>query len=104
MVSTNEFYVNSRVLKNETNSRRSYHGNDFRLIGSRGIGAQAAMHQYDSDTGIMFFAEIGRDAISCVNTAMPLDNGLRNHAILAQDHSRMIYPSDLKVIKSILNP
>lgn len=95
MISINEFVVSSQVLQNEENASRVWHGDDFRLLGNRGPGTQSAMHQLDLGTGVIFFAEIGRNAIGCINSAKPINS--QNHAVLAQDNDRMIYPSDLKV-------
>uniref|UniRef100_A0A336MSU8 CSON006707 protein n=1 Tax=Culicoides sonorensis TaxID=179676 RepID=A0A336MSU8_CULSO len=95
MISTNEFVVSSEVLQNEENSNRQWHGSDFHLLGNRGPGTQSAMHQFDLTTGVLFFSEIGRNAIGCMNSDRPINK--ENHAIVAQDNDRMIYPSDLKV-------
>lgn len=95
MISLNEFVVSSEVLRNEENSNRVWHGNDFRLLGNRGPNTQSAMHHLDLNTGVIFFAEIARNAIGCINSAKPIN--AQNHAVLKQDNDRMIYPSDLKV-------
>ncbi|XP_063700972.1 L-dopachrome tautomerase yellow-f-like [Culicoides brevitarsis] len=95
MISINEFVVSSRVLQNEENADRVWHGDDFRLLGNRGPGTQSAMHQLDLSTGVMFFSEIGRNAIGCISSAKPLNS--QSHAILVQDNERMVYPADLKV-------
>lgn len=95
MISTNEFIVSSQVLQNEQNADRIWHGNDFRLLGNRGPRTQSAMHHLDLSTGVIFFAEIGQNAIGCINSARPINT--QNHKVLAQDNNRMIYPSDLKV-------
>lgn len=95
MVSLNEFVVSSEVLQNEQNAGRSSHGNDFRLLGNRGPGTQSAMYQLDLGTGAIFFSEIGRNAIGCINSLRPINS--QRHVVLVQDDERMIYPSDLKV-------
>lgn len=95
MLSFNEFIVNNKVLQDEQKSFRTNHGNDFQLIGSRGLDSQSAMHHYDLGSGVMFFTEVARNAIGCMNTYYPFTQ--QNHAILAQDGEKMIYPSDLKV-------
>ncbi|CAM6032165.1 unnamed protein product, partial [Sphagnum compactum] len=94
MVSINEFAVSSRVLQNEQDASRAYHGNDFRLLGTHGPGTQSAMHQYDLNSGVIFYSEIGMNAIGCVNSGLLITPA--NHAILAQHSENMIYPSDLK--------
>lgn len=95
MLSFNEYQVSNRVLQDESKSRRTNHGNDFKLLGSRGPNSQSAMHQFDTGSGILFFTEVARNAIGCMNTFFPFVP--TNHAIIAQDNDKMIYPSDLKV-------
>lgn len=96
MVGINEFAVSTQVLRNETNAQRSYHGTaDFRLVGRRREGGQAAMHDFDETTGIMFYAEVGRNAIGCWNTQRPFS--AKHHDIVHRDDRRMIYPGDMSV-------
>lgn len=95
MLSFNEFQVSSRVLQDESKSLRTNHGNDFQLLGSRGANSQSAMHQYDLASGAIFFTEVAKNAVGCMNSYFPFIQ--QNHAIIAQDNEKMIYPSDLKV-------
>uniref|UniRef100_A0A336M1H6 CSON010294 protein n=1 Tax=Culicoides sonorensis TaxID=179676 RepID=A0A336M1H6_CULSO len=97
MLSFNEFQVSNKVLQDESKSLRVDHGNDFQFLGYRGLNSQSAMHQYDLKSGIMFFTEVARNAIGCMNSFYPFIE--QNHAIIAQDAEKMIYPSDLKVDK-----
>ncbi|XP_050339573.1 L-dopachrome tautomerase yellow-f2-like [Bactrocera neohumeralis] len=95
MASNNEFVVDSSVLQNEANAARSDHGNDFRLLGSRGDNHRSTMHSCDQKSGIIFYAEIQRNGIGCWNTNKPFS--AQNHGTVAQDAQRMIYPSDLTI-------
>lgn len=95
MASINEFTVSTAVLKNETNAARSNHGRDFKLLGRRQDQSQSAMHDFDEGTGIMFYAEVGRNAIGCWNTKRPFTPA--NHAVVHRDNTRMVYPSDMSV-------
>lgn len=95
MVGINEFSVSTEVLRNETNAQRSFHGQDFKRLGERGPGTQCAMHDYDETTGIMFYAEVGRNAVGCWNTRRPF--AAQNHGVVHRDDQRMIYPGDLSV-------
>lgn len=95
MAGITEFTVSTEVLRNETNAQRSYHGQDFKLLGLRQQGGQAAMHDLDETTGIMFYAEVGRNAIGCWNTRKPFS--AKNHAVVHRDDRRMIYPGDMSV-------
>lgn len=53
------------------------------------------MHGIHQKTGIMFFAEINKNAVSCWNTKSPLQP-LKVDEIV-QDDVNLIYPSDLNV-------
>ncbi|XP_053946313.1 L-dopachrome tautomerase yellow-f2-like [Anastrepha ludens] len=95
MASNMEFVVDTSVLQNEANAARSDHGDDFRPLGSRGVKRQSTMHQYDTRTDTIFFAEIQHNGVGCWNTKKPFSP--QNLGIVAQDAQRMIYPSDLTV-------
>lgn len=95
MASISEFMVSTSVLRNETAAARSYHGRDFTYLGARPERAQTAMHEYDETTGVLFYAEVGRNAIGCWNTKKPFS--ARNHDVIHRDNERMIYPSDMNV-------
>lgn len=53
------------------------------------------MHHYDIRSGIMFYAEVGRNAVGCWNSAT--DFSAATHDTVAQNNQTMIYPSDLSV-------
>ena len=95
MVGLHEFTVSTEVLRNETCAQRAYHGQDFRLLGPRQQGGQAAMHVYDESTGVLFYAEVGRNAVGCWNTRHEFS--AQNHDIVHRDDQRMVYPGDLSV-------
>lgn len=67
-----------------------------KLIGNRGENSQSTMHGVHQKTGVMFFAEINKNAVSCWNT---LRSTLRpsNVVEVARDNEKLIYPSDLDV-------
>ncbi|XP_059219463.1 L-dopachrome tautomerase yellow-f2 isoform X1 [Stomoxys calcitrans] len=95
MASFNAFAVSNAVLQNPANAQRSDHGRDFRLLGSRGQDRQSTMHEYDPRTGVVFYAEIQRNAVGCWNGRKPFTPA--NQGTVAQDAQRMIYPSDLSI-------
>lgn len=95
MAAITEFAVSTEVLQNEQNAARSNHGRDFKLLGHRQPQSQCTMHDYDEDTGVMFYAEVGRNAIGCWNTRKAFST--KNHDIVHRDNEQMIYPSDLSV-------
>ncbi|XP_026748077.1 L-dopachrome tautomerase yellow-f2-like [Trichoplusia ni] len=90
MVSHQEFSVSSCELETRTANQTA-----FQVIGHRGTNSQSTMHGYHAPSRVMFFAEVGRDAVSCWHTDKPLAPG--NMGMLAQDQLRMSYPSDLHV-------
>lgn len=95
MASNEQFAVSNKVLKNKENAARSDHGSDFYYVGSRGPNKQSTIHQYDPQTGVLFFAEIQTNGIGCYNTKYPFSPA--NLGIVASDSEQMIYPSDLEV-------
>lgn len=95
MVSLSEFAVSTEILRNESLARRDYHGEDFRLLGKRGENRQSTMHDFDDSTGVLFFAEINRNAVGCWNTNKVF--APENFGTVKQDKNTFIYPSDLSV-------
>lgn len=53
------------------------------------------MHDFDRNSGIIFYSQVGRNGLSCWNTAKPYLP--ENHVLLAQNNQTMIYPGDLNV-------
>ncbi|CAB3252668.1 unnamed protein product [Arctia plantaginis] len=90
MVSSQEFVVSTCELQ-----RTEANHTAFRFLGDRGANTQSTMHGVHTPTNVMFFAEIGRDAVSCWNVDKPLRSD--NIAVLARDEERMSYPSDLHI-------
>ena len=63
----------------------------LQIVGDRGSHSQSTMHGFDPNTRVIFYADIGRDALSCWNTDLPLQPN--NIGILAQDTKKLSYPS-----------
>ncbi|XP_077282920.1 L-dopachrome tautomerase yellow-f2-like isoform X2 [Arctopsyche grandis] len=95
MASFKERAVNTRVLRNETLATRSYHEKDFVALGERGPNTQTTIHGVHQTSGVMFAAQVGRNALACWNTNKPFKKS--NFDIVAQDNAKFIYPSDLKI-------
>jgi dopachrome tautomerase len=95
LASRAEFTVSTQVLRNEKLSERRTHGKDFKFIGQRGPDSQAGNHVYDVETGVMFFAEMQRNAVTCWNIKHPLKGS--NLHIVSRNNATMIYPVDLTV-------
>lgn len=65
------------------------------LIGNRGKKSQSTMHAVHQKTGMMFFAEINKNAVSCWNSKTVLRPS--NMIQVAHDNEKLIYPADLDV-------
>lgn len=59
---------------------------------------QSAMHDFDSQSGIVFYSQVAVNGVSCWNSAKPYTP--QNHALLERNDVTMIYPCDLNVTKS----
>lgn len=68
------------------------------MLGKRGEDSQSAMHQFDENSGVMFYSQVAINGIACWNSAKPFS--VENHAVIAMDNTRMIYPADLSVSNS----
>lgn len=95
MISNSEFAVSTEILQNEEDSARSWHGNDFMHLGTRGNLKQSTIHAFDPSTDIIFYAEISRNGVGCWNTKKVFS--ANNHGNVQNDSLRMIYPSDLTI-------
>ncbi|KAL4703502.1 hypothetical protein ACJJTC_011304 [Scirpophaga incertulas] len=90
LVSTQEFAVNTTVLK----TRASLEKADF-LIGNRGSNSQSGSSDFHSHTGVLFYGNVARGAILVLEHKLPTD--AFNVDIVAQDSNKLGYISDLKV-------
>ncbi|XP_013178913.1 PREDICTED: protein yellow-like [Papilio xuthus] len=95
LVSFQEFSVSTCLLKNKTANTDSNFWSRFSEVGFRGQDSQCTMHDYHANSRVVFFAEVGRDAVSCWHSGKMLSPN--NVVILAQDRQKMSYPSDLHV-------
>ncbi|GBP13544.1 L-dopachrome tautomerase yellow-f2 [Eumeta japonica] len=62
-----------------------------KVVGERGIDTQSTTHGFHPRSKVMFYAEVGRSAVSCWHTGQPLVPA--NVVVLAQDNRVMEYPS-----------
>lgn len=93
--SNSEFIVSTRVLRNETAASRGYHGNDFKLLGYRGAKSQSSIHALDRETGVIFFALIQQNAVSCWDSKKAF--APQNMAIVYKNDAEIVYPNDLSI-------
>lgn len=67
----------------------------FQFVGKRGPNSQSAMHDFDKTTGVMVYSQVGINGVACWNSAKRYTP--ENHAIIARNDQKMIYPGDLNV-------
>uniref|UniRef100_U5EUI9 Putative yellow-related salivary protein n=1 Tax=Corethrella appendiculata TaxID=1370023 RepID=U5EUI9_9DIPT len=95
LASNSEFAVSTKVLKSEENSKRHWHGDDFKLFGYRGNQSQSSIHAFDPETGVIIFALIQQNAISCWDSAKGFVP--ENFHILYRNDAEIVYPNDLSI-------
>lgn len=95
-VSTDEFQVSTKFLKNETlaTSNEIYH--EFRRIGSRGLNGQSSVEFLDKKTGVLFYTLPNLNAIACWKTSNK-DYTLKSQGRIFMDPVLMEFPNDVKV-------
>ncbi|XP_056633257.1 L-dopachrome tautomerase yellow-f2-like [Diorhabda sublineata] len=93
MAGTHMYRVSTRILRNQTLSTRSYHGEDFKVIGDRGPNSQTSAADIHKPSGVMFLGLVNQNALGCWNIKKPLDT----ISIVQKDDRKMIYPCDVKV-------
>lgn len=70
-------------------------------VGERGNLSQSALHDFHQRTGIIFFSQVARNAVSCWNTYKPCTP--ENNGIVDQNDTTLNYPVDLNVSKFLLH-
>ncbi|XP_066153350.1 L-dopachrome tautomerase yellow-f2-like [Euwallacea fornicatus] len=93
MAGTHMYKVSTRILRNQTLATRSFHENDFVVIGDRGPNSQTATADIHKPTGTMFLGLVNQNAVGCWN----VNNDLSTLSIVQKNDENMIYPSDVKV-------
>lgn len=91
LVSPLEFSINTKYLKSGKPIDRF-----VKLVGTKGPNTQSGSHAYHEHLRTMFYANVARDAILC----WQVENKMapEHIDIAVQDHKRLVYISDLKVI------
>ncbi|XP_060808384.1 L-dopachrome tautomerase yellow-f2-like [Amyelois transitella] len=92
LISTQEFFINTENLKKKTKDIKGL----VTPLGDRGRLTQSGSHDYHAQSKTLLFANVAQDAILCWNVATSLKP--KNVAIVAQDHEKLVYISDLKVV------
>ncbi|KRT85796.1 hypothetical protein AMK59_1416 [Oryctes borbonicus] len=100
MAGTHLYSVSTKILRDKALATRSYHRNDFKVLGDRGPGSQTSATDLHKPTGIMFFNLVNQNAVGCWNTNKPFDR--QNFDIVQKNDTVMIYPSDMEIYKDDL--
>lgn len=95
LASTKEFKVSNRVLQNETYVNSPMAFNEFKYVGDRGMNGHSTSEAYDSETGVIFYTQVHKDAVSCWNVKHPYTPDTQG--LVDSDSNAMIFPNDLKV-------
>ncbi|XP_059612752.1 L-dopachrome tautomerase yellow-f-like [Phlebotomus argentipes] len=68
-----QYVFSSKYLKNPKSFSYKHGFKDYiTLLGYRGCGSQAYREVFDESTGVMFFAEMQSNKLTCWNTALPI--------------------------------
>lgn len=93
--STKQFTVPNTVLQSETYSQSFAAFTEFKYLGDRGCDTRSTMSVYDSNSKVLFWANIDKNAINCYDTTTCLNpSTLRT---FDRDQEVLQFPSDIKV-------
>lgn len=96
MVSTNEFSVSTKVLRNKEYSMSKTSFNEYKLLGNRGRNAQSSVSFLDKKTGVLFYALVNLNAVACWRTTNPSYN-MQSQGRVFMSNVTMVFPNDIKV-------
>lgn len=95
MAGHNLYRVSTKILKDENLATRSYHENDFELLGNRGLQSQTSASDLHQPSGVLFLSLVNQNALGCWNTNKRFTK--ENFDIVQKDNEKMIYPCDVKI-------
>lgn len=93
--SLDEFKVSTAILRNESLATSGLIYDHFVNIGSRDLDGQAGASSFDPSTGVIFYAMLNKNQLSCWRTSMT--NYTIKNGNVYSDPFEMNYPSDVKV-------
>lgn len=96
-VSTDEFKVSTKFLKNETLATSSEIYREFSRIGSRGNNGQSSAQFLDKKTGVLFYALPNLNAIMCFKTTANNEYNVKSQGRIFMDRVLMEFPNDVKI-------
>lgn len=63
-----EFSVSTDLLKNQTALADPHYWREFHIAGNKGPNSQGTSSMIDKDTGIIYFTQLNKNAVSCWDT------------------------------------
>lgn len=94
MVSTYEFSVNTKYLRDENLAKSSFH--EFKILGDRGPKSQSGVSFVDKNTGVLFYTLLNLNAIACWKTTNP-SYTMTSQGRVFMSNETMVFPNDIKV-------
>lgn len=98
LASTRMFVVNTRVLQSNRSTTETFY--EYRHLGHRSYGMQAASMALDEFTGVVLYALITQDAIGCWNPKRFKWLSVKTTDVVAQSRETLQFPADIKVDSS----
>lgn len=93
LASHREFYVSTRVLRDESRVEDSYH--DFSFLPIERSANSHTTARVISEDGIMLFNLVDQNAVGCWHTSMPYEPAY--HGIVDRDDVGLVFPADVKI-------
>lgn len=94
--STNEFSVNTKILRNQTLATSDEIYRDFKILGSRGPNGQSGVSFLDRKTEVLFYSLPNLNAIACWRTTNRAYT-IKSQGRVYMSPSYMLFPNDIKV-------
>ncbi|XP_053697507.1 protein yellow [Sabethes cyaneus] len=94
--STNEFAVSTRILRNQTLATSDKIYREFKVLGSRGPNGQAGVAFLDQKTGVIFYALLNLNAVTCWKTSNRAYT-IKSLGRVYMSVTDMVFPNDVKV-------
>ncbi|KAK0180094.1 hypothetical protein PV327_005771 [Microctonus hyperodae] len=88
-----EFSVSTDLLKNQTALADPHYWREFHIAGNKGPNSQGTSSMIDRDTGIIYFTQLNKNAVSCWDTHNELNPD--TFRIVAQDDEKLVFPNDI---------
>ncbi|XP_074031824.1 yellow-c [Leptinotarsa decemlineata] len=95
LASTNEFSVNTQVLRNESLATDPHSYELFKLEGNKGENTQSTASVFDEKTNVLFLTQIQKDGVACWNPRRKLEPA--NVGIAVHHQENLIFTNDIAI-------